>query len=268
MHSAQNTRLQNRDNKQGNVASYFENLSQLVQCNDGTRSFTLRTVDCHDQSAPFSESQETRIAITHSDHHISQITNGFLTFNVKLNLTLTGIDSSLYDPEHLAKIFVGWKSSNQILDQLQILCRNLSTDYQQNECVREGFAYSTIKPRQEKKTKKYVHSLYENVSEYSPSVCGTYFNIYDHKDGQPFDVEFEVNLPFDDILALQAFDLYPNAVCGDIELKFYVKSKGLVWAPIDPMTVKDTKEFMEGEDLNIVNSNNPSAIIKHGFTQI
>ena len=250
MHSRSNTRFINKDTpKQGNVASYFENLKNLVSVNDGTRSFVLKTVDCHDQSAPFNDSQETRIAITHGDHHISQITDGFLTFKLKLMLQLTGISSSFSDPKHLIKMFVGFKSSNQILDQLQILCNNLSTDYQQNECCREGFAYSTIKPKQQKKTRKFTHSLYENVSYYSPSICGTYINVDDFKDGQPHAVEFEVNLPFEDILALQAFDLYPNVVCGNLELKFYIKPKGLVYCMVDPMKVKEYKEFVEGDEL-------------------
>lgn len=269
MHSRFNTRLNNNDEKQGNIASYFDNLKNLVQINDGTRSFVLKTVDCHDQSAPFNDSQETRIAITHSDHMISQITDGFLTFKVKLMLQLSGISqSSFEDPDHLCKLFVGFKSSNQILDQLQILCRNLSTDYQQNECCREGFAYSSIKAKQDKKTKKFTHSLYENVSYYSSSVCGAYINIADFKDGLPHPVEFEANLPFDDILALQAFDLYPNVICGDLELKFYVKPRGLVWCMIDPMKVKDYKEFVQGEEISFTSSNNLSAMFRHAYTQI
>lgn len=103
---------------------------------------------------------------------------------------------------------------------MQILCRNLNTGYQQNECCREGFAYSVIKPYNEKKTKNYTHSLYENVSNYSPSVCGIYINVEDFKDGLPYNVEFEVNLSFDDILALQTFDLFPNQICGDLELLY------------------------------------------------
>ena len=268
MHSHLNVRLTNKNQLQGNVANYFERLADLVQVNDGTRSFILRTVDCHDQAAPFNSSQETRIAITHSDHQISQITDGFLTFQVKLMLQLTGIDPSFADKDHLCKIFVGFKSSNQILDQLQILCRNLNTGYQQNECCREGFAYSTLKPRNEKKTRKYVHSLYENVSIYSPSVCGTYIDVAEFKDGLPHPVEFEVNLPFDNILALQAFDMYPNAVCGDLELKFYVKPRGLVWCMVDPMNVKEYKEMMEGATISCVCDKNMSALFKHGFTQV
>ena len=92
MHSHLNVRLTNKEQKQGNVANYFERLSELVQTNDGTRSFVLRTVDCHDQAAPFTHSQETRIAITHSDHQISQITDGFLTFQVRATIQLIGID--------------------------------------------------------------------------------------------------------------------------------------------------------------------------------
>ena len=197
MNSAFNKRLTNKNQEQGSVATYFENLKKLIQINDGTRSFIYRTVDCHDQSAPFNESQETRISITHADHMVSQITDGFLTFKVKLVLQLTGIDSAFADVNRICKLFVGFKSSNQILDQLQIMCRNLSTDYQQNECVREGAAYSFIKPQQEKKTKKYTNSLYENVKYYSPSICGTYINVQDFKDGLPHEVEFEVNLPFE-----------------------------------------------------------------------
>ena len=269
MHSSFNQRLANKDQTQGHVASYFENLHTLIQLNDGTRSFILRTVDCHDQSAPFSESQETRIQITHDDHMISQISDGFLTFKVNLTLQLTGIDSTFNDPNKLCKLFVGFKSSNQILDQLQILSRNLNTGYQQNECCREGFAYSTIKPFNEKKTRKYTHSLYENVDTYSPSICGTYINVQDFKDGLPHQVEFEINLPFDDILALQAFDMFPNFCCGNIELKFYVKSRGLVWCALNPSKVKDYKEVMEGESIDVDLTNvNLSSLYKHAFTQI
>lgn len=271
MHARQNTRLLNKEQQQGNTANYFENLSSLVQVNDGLRNFTLKTVDCHDQAAPFNESQETIISITHSDHDISQITDGFLTFKIQLTLQLNGSVAMAKgsDELHLNKLFVGWKSSNQIIDQLQILNNHLSTGYQQNESVREGFAYSCIKPKQEKKTKKYVHSPYENVMEYSQSVCGVYINVDDFADGQPHQVEFEANLPFDDLLALQAFDMYPNKECGELELKFYSKHKGLVWCPVDVLKVKEAKEFFEGIDpITNAATINLSTKIKHGFTQI
>ena len=263
-----NAQYKNESMDQGSVVEYYKKLKDIISTNDGTRSFIIRTEDCHDQNAPFNQSQETRLRITHNDHMISQITEGFINFNIKLTLQLSEVITDIHsgDEKQLGKIFVGFKSSNQLLDQLQIYSNNISSGYQQNECCREGFCYSTIKPYSEKKTRKYTHSLYENVSDYSQSVCGTYIDLSDFRDGQKHDVEFEMNLPFEDILAFQAFDLYPNRVVGDIEIRFYVKPVGLVYCQVDPRTIKEVKEYMED---TIIDSTFKSApVFKHGFTQI
>ena len=263
-----NAQYKNETMDQGSVIEYYKKLKDIISTNDGTRSFIIRTEDCHDQNAPFNQSQETRLKITHSDHMISQITEGFINFKIKLTIQLSKDIQSTHvnDTEKLGKIFVGFKSSNQLLDQLQIYSNNLSTGYQQNECCREGFCYSTIKPYSEKKTRKYTHSLYENVSDYSQSVCGTYVDLVDIMDGQKHDIEFEMNLPFEDMLALQAFDLYPNRIVGDIEIRFYVKPAGLVYCQVDPRKIKEVKEFME--DSTIASTFKSIPIFKHGFTQI
>ena len=263
-----NAQYKNETMDQGSVIEYYKKLKDIISTNDGTRSFIIRTEDCHDQNAPFNQSQETRLRITHSDHMIAQITEGFINFKIKLTIQLSKDIQTTHvnDTEKLGKIFVGFKSSNQLLDQLQIYSNNLSTGYQQNECCREGFCYSTIKPYSEKKTRKYTHSLYENVSDYSQSVCGTYVDLVDIMDGQKHDVEFEMNLPFEDMLALQAFDLYPNRIVGDIEIRFYVKPAGLVYCQVDPRKIKEVKEFME--DSTIASTFKSIPIFKHGFTQI
>ena len=263
-----NAQYKNESMDQGSVVEYYKKLKDIISTNDGTRSFIIRTEDCHDQNAPFNQSQETRLRITHNDHMISQITEGFINFKIKLTIQLSKDIQTTHvnDTNHLGKLFVGFKSSNQLLDQLQIYSNNISSGYQQNECCREGFCYSTIKPYSEKKTRKYTHSLYENVSDYSQSVCGTYIDLSDFRDGQKHDVEFEMNLPFEDILAFQAFDLYPNRVVGDIEIRFYVKPVGLVYCQVDPRTIKEVKEYMED---TIIDSTFKSApVFKHGFTQI
>ena len=263
-----NAQYKNESMDQGSVVEYYKKLKDIISTNDGTRSFIIRTEDCHDQNAPFNQSQETRLRITHNDHMISQITEGFINFNIKLTLQLSEVITDIHsgDEKQLGKIFVGFKSSNQLLDQLQIYSNNVSTGYQQNECCREGYCYSTIKPYSEKKTRKYTHSLYENVSDYSQSVCGTYIDLSDFRDGQKHDVEFEMNLPFEDMLALQAFDLYPNRIVGDIEIRFYVKPAGLVYCQVDPRKIKEVKEFME--DSTIASTFKSIPIFKHGFTQI
>ena len=251
----------------GNVSKYFESLHNLISPNDGTRSFILRTVDSHDRPPPFDDGQETQLSITHEDHAISQLSDGFITFDVELQLQLLGLDANFDDPHNLLQIFVGWKSSNQIMDQLQIIANNQTTNYQNNECIREGFAYSNVKAYSQKKTRRYIHSLYENVKNFSPTVCGTYVPLQKFKNGATVPVQFQVNLPFTDLLCLQAFDLYPNFCMGDIVLKFYVKRYGLVWCQVSPEKILEHNNKLHNGQIQ-ASFIDPYIVYKHGFTQI
>jgi len=72
-------------------------------------------------------------------------------------------------------------------------------------------------------TQRFIHSHYEKASSYSTQVCGTYF-----KDGMEHDLEWDLNIPFDDLLLLQAMDLFPNFAISNVELRVYIYSAGLV----------------------------------------
>ena len=175
-----NERAHNLKIEAGNVLNTFSKMREMINVNDGTRSFSFRTVDSHDQPAPYTKGQYSQISLTHPDHFISDVDKGFLTFHIRLDLQLNTDLSKLRtieDSDNLYKIFVGFKSSNQLLDRLEILHNNVNVGYQQNECVREGFLYSTLKPETEKKRRRFVHSLWENVSSYSQTIAGAYVNL-------------------------------------------------------------------------------------------
>ncbi len=272
-----NERAHNYKNEAGNVLDTFNKMRDLINVNDGTRSFSFRTVDCHDQPAPFHQGQYSQISLTHPDHFISDIDKGFLTFHVKLDLQLNTDLSKLQqidDPNNFYKLFVGYKSSNQLFDRLEILHNNVNVGYQQNECVREGFLYSAVKPEAEKKRRRFVHSLWENIASYSQTMAGSYVNLNDFKESGKTATEFDLNVPFDDLLALQAFDLFPNGVIGDLSIRFQVTPAGLVWAAVDPYTVAETKAFLQDndsitpEELDKLKQIKAHGHLKHQFTQI
>ena len=246
-----NERAHNLKIEAGNVLESFSKMRNLINTNDGTRSFSFRTVDCHDLAAPFHQGQYTQINLTHPDHFISDVDKGFITFRVKLDLKLNTDLSKLKqidDPNNFYKLFVGFKSSNQIFDRLEILHNNVNVGYSQNECIREGFLYSVLKPDSEKKRRRFVHSLWENISSYSQTHAGAYVNLNSFKETGTSQVEFDLNVPFDDLLALQAFDLFPNGIIGDLAIRFQVSPAGLVWAAIDPYTVAEAKAYLEDND--------------------
>jgi hypothetical protein len=265
MHSYANAREVNSFGT-GNVLDHFKKMKNLISVNDGTRKFTPRTVTCHDQQAPFWENEQTYLSITHKDHHISHISDGFIHMIIEPTIQLTGV-GTINDPKGLGKIFVGFKDSNQIFKQMWIRTRNQGTGYEQSEMIREGFAMGQSMDFNTKKSKKYTHTLYDNVSKYNESVCGTYVNLHQFRSGTPITIQIELIIPFDDLAALQAFAFYPNSVVGDLELSFYVGSGGLVWAPVDIGQVLDIKQVLQNEYNSTVLSAYPRDF-SHQFAQI
>ena len=253
----------------GNVASFWQNWEKAIAVNDGKRNFSLKTKDCHDQQAPFNENQETITEITHEDHDISQLQDGFWTLTLKLSGRLTGIASTFNDSNHLVKLFVGFKSSNQAFDRGQLLLNGKGIGYNQNEMTREGFAYSNLKGFSERKTRKFIHSLYENVSNYSSSVCGTYLDVDDLKDGATHDFTMKLNIPFTDLLALQAFREFPSSIVGQLAFKGYFSHQGMVYTFVNPATVKDYKEIIQGEETGVDTiGSDTSSHYDHKFIQV
>ena len=264
-----NLRAQNRSSNQGNVESYFKSWADLIQINDGTRTFKTKTIDCHDHNTPFTEEQETQCEICARDFDITCLGESFLSFEVKLRLQINIDLKDLKDDNDLIQIFVGWKSSNQILDQLNIFSNGRSSGYQQNECIREGFAYANLMNNAAKQHRKYIHSLYDQVSEFSPNICGTYVPLNRFKEGDGYaDVTFSLNLPVNNILALQAFDLWPSQA-GPLTLKFYVKPRGLVWCMVNPAKILAHKRVIDENLIKIdAFSPHPDTQFRHAFSQI
>ncbi len=251
---------------QGEIAEYFKKMRTTIERNDGTRSFEWITDTCHDQQAPFDHNKETRIALTSTQHDISDFSKGFFTIHViAKDVRIVGINAANFtDSYHLIKGFLGWRDSNSAFRQIQLWVNGHSVGYNQQEAIREGFAYSSTKG-QEEMTQRFIHSLYEKVVSYSPQVCGTFFNFDDFKDGLPHDLEWDVNIPFDDLLLFQAMDLFPNFAIPNVELRVYLDTAGLVWCPINPQSVYDTKTFLEEEKIDFTL---PNISFTHQFIQI
>jgi hypothetical protein len=273
-----NAQFKGERQDQGNVASYIEGFANMIAENDGKHDYWAITSDCSDNQAPFLESQETTVHLTAGDNHdIVQLEDGFITFEIELQLKMEGLPTLVadyIDTYSVNKIFVGFKNSAELLHQLQVFNRNQNCGLQDNECLREGFAMHTISPKIAKQ-KKFDHSIWENVRSWSPCVAGAYVDIKEFVGGKVVPVTFEVNLPITDIMCMQAFTLYPVFCLGNLDLKFYVRRDGLVWSQCNPEDVFEkhiffgdypTAKLVEATQVNALKIN--ASQIKHGFTQI
>ena len=193
-------------------------------------------------------SNKTHVRLTTDRFNMIQFDKSFISLELDLKVRLdpkpdmevevNGISEDT-DPHNIAQVFLGFKNGCELFDHTLTLVDNLPVGNQNNDAVREQFAYNVNMTRSQKETRKYSHSPYSNVSTLDPSVCGIYIPVSDLADGLDHDYRFEINVPFTDFLKYQAFTLYPNTICGEVEEELQTSTLGMVWAPIDPVVVLD-----------------------------
>ena len=152
-------------------------------------------------------------------------------------------------PEYtnLDYIFVGFKNAVELISELKFwIDGRLVDNYNQQEMIKESFAYNSIKPRDSKYCSPNSHSLWESVCCMSPNVAGVYIpmNKFVEMNNQ-VPVHMELTIPFTDQLALQAWRLYPNRILGELEEEVQFCLDALVWCQIQPHAVGEIKKFWE-----------------------
>ena len=263
-----NAQTKNLGNDEGDVLSFFQNkMRNLIQRNGGDNSFSWIMEEFKDKDAPLPVGVKTRIKLTHSGHTISQIEKGFSTVLLDFQLKLSEPVDVSADKNKLMKLFVGFKNSVEFFEDCRFWINGRLLDtYRQDELQRESFAYNSIQPRDAKATAKFSHSIWENVSQYSPSVCGCYIDLADLADGLPHTFNMELTIPFVDQLALQAWQLYPNQICGEIEEEVKTSLRAMVWCQVNPNVIKDTMQFLNDTPID---EDIPAVIpITRKFTQV
>ena len=263
-----NAQTKNLGNDEGDVLSFFQNkMRNLIQRNGGNNSFSFVMEEFTNNDAPMPVGTKTRIKLSHTGHTITQIEKSFSTILLDFYIKLSEPVDVSADTNGLLKLFVGFKNAVEFYEDCRFWINGkLLSTYRQDELQRESFAYNSIKPRDAKATSKFSHSTWENVSQYSPSICGCYVDLKDIADGQLHKFTIELTIPFVDQLALQAWQLYPNAICGEIEEEVKTSLRAMVWCMINPNTVKETLKFLED---TAINEEMPAVVpITRKFTQI
>ena len=263
-----NAQAKNLGNDEGDILSFFQNkLRNLIQRNGGDNSFSQVMEEFTNKDAPMSVGTKTRIKLTHSGHTISQIEKGFSTVLLDFLVQLSEAIDVSADTNKLLQIFVGFKNAVEFYEDCRFwIDGKLLDTYRQDELQRESFAYNSIKPRDAKATSKFSHSTWENVSQFSPSICGWYIPLADISDGKPHKITIELTIPFTDQLALQAWRLYPNDICGEIEAEVKTSLRAMVWAQVNPNVVKETFQFLDDK---AIDEEMPAVVpITRKFTQV
>ena len=264
----QNAQLKNTGNDEGDVLKFFQSkLRNLIAHNGGDHTFGWFTEDVDDKDAPMPIGTKTKIKWTHQGHTISQMEKNFVTAKLNLVVQLNKTLNLEGDTANLNRIFIGFKHAVELFSDARLWIDNVMLkEYQQDELIRESFAYNSIKPIDAKEPAKHRYSLWENTSRMSPSVCGVYVPLTLLADGNAHRITFEASIYFTDQLAFQAWQLYPNSICGEIEEEIKSSTEALVWHQVQPSVVKEIEELL---NCSIIEQDVPANMtISNKFSQI
>ena len=212
--------------------------------NDGDRTYLTVQQECRN-SLPLSSTATTLIVpLTNPNIDFVQFNKSFITLKFEVQFGLTGYAaSSGDDDDHMpdaVSTFIGLKHASDIIGEYAVYHKGKQVvgTLQSNATV-ESFLYHTSRPSTDLENRKASHSISERVAEGDlTSVCGEFFDLKDIQALSPtfnLDVVFEIVIPFNDILIVQQFKSYPNALFGDLELRFKLNLGAFVTLTCNPL---------------------------------
>ena len=250
-----NSRVNRSGGDEGDVLHFFQTkVKNLIQKNGGDHTYSSFSEEFHEKDIPLPIGDKTQLMLTHPNQTISQFETGFINMEIEFEIEFVEpFEANAFDPDTGKdnQIFIGFKDAVEIISEAKFYCDGkLINEYYQNELIRENYAYNCIRSRESKLLAPHSHSLWENVIEMSPNVCGTYFPLsslaFESGHDRPrITITLELIIPFTDQLALQAWRLYPNSVVGEIVEEIKTSLDALVWCQIPP---KKVGELMKKRD--------------------
>jgi hypothetical protein len=254
---------------------YFEMLRRVISVNDGKRKCGDSIIQVSSSQPPFNSTQKTQMTVADATFDITNIDKSYALVDVSCFVRAHDLTASINDttdPNHLLKVFIGFKNSNEAVRETNMTSNGSETGYKSNTIQYESFAYSNVKSESEKQRKRGIHTTYSNVKDYSQSVCGAYVDLADFKGGaETVEVRFQMCIPFTDLLVFSFFSYlgkFPSFLANIIMKDIYLGHHALVWALCSPKEVADVKMFMEDVQ---VDSNYPDLSTiqyEHRFQQI
>ena len=216
--------------------------------NDGDHTYLHIQEESKSQLPINTETKNCIQPLTNVGIHVTQFDQSFITLEVKIGFRLsealasTVTSSSFTQYANLVragtKLFIGFKHNTDCLREYSIYHKGHLVDGTlQSNGSRESFLYHSIRGQDDLEYHKGEHSLAECVAMGDKaSYCGVYVPLSTLQDAgtNVFYETFTINIPYNDILPFQAFNAYPNAIFGKLELYFKFNKDALVYMQVDP----------------------------------
>ncbi|GHU18474.1 hypothetical protein FACS189472_06850 [Alphaproteobacteria bacterium] len=253
-------------NEVGSVNQLLQKFDPKLDVVEGFGKYSYLSVESTSPK-PYTQPTEITIPLTNANVDIVEFHRSFFTLflDIWLNVWVpdNDFDAFFLDVgggyndvvtkyiEDLDLFFIGFKNATDCIDSYKLQHNGVDIGTtMQNRATIESFLYHQMKPQIEKSNKDGSYSLWDDVVKGDESVCGVYLTYAELRtqltaENHRIHVQFPVTIGFDMLLPLQGFNLFPNALFGDLSLVIKVNPNALVWASTDPQS-----SSLRGLDIN------------------
>lgn len=247
---------------EGDIYEHYSNLvGKVISSGDSDPKFL--SYDSSEPPCPIGPNQFTRVKLTDGSCDLTCFNDSFIKMKIKTTLyfnfdtTVTQMSTvenpnnyepfnndPYYDSNILKKIlgdvpvlYVGFKSGIHAIDHYRVY-NEKGRGYiaEQSQAIYESLMNYFAKSEEEISRRPGSYATQEKINEMCPNLPGRFITYNEFAScvmKRSMDIEFEVTVPFDDFACFQFFDIYPNNICGNLQLELKLNSnKNLVVCPI------------------------------------
>ena len=260
----------------GDVYDYYESIIDRIFSSKNGNDTKFLSFDSSEPPCPVGPGQFTRLKLTDGSCCLTSFDTSFIKLRIRTTLTITSTGSYLDDflqhfetseiSQAIANapmFYVGFKSGIHAIDHYRFYCdKGRGYICEQSQAIYESAINWFAKSEEEIKGNEGCYMSDIEMEELNVAVPGKYITYQEFynatKNNNQLPLDFEVIIKYDDFAPLQFFRIFPNGVCGNLQLEFKINNnKNFVCAPIPlEKALRKGLEFPSSEYQDLVANQN------------
>lgn len=229
----------------GDIYDYYESIIDKITSSGEGSDTKFLSFDSSEPPCPIGPGQFTRLKLTDGSCNLTSFDSSFIILKIKTQVKFTATgnfnDFLTHYSEALDQIpvlYIGFKTGLHAIDHYRFYCdKGRGYICEQSQATYESAVTWFAKSQEEIEGSKGAYASYDDIMNCRTAVPGTYLTYKDIKEAlgtnKEIPIEFEVTIKYDDFAPLQFFKIYPNSVCGNLQMEFKINNnKNFVACPI------------------------------------
>lgn len=226
----------------GDVYDYYESIIDRIFSSKSGNDTKFLSFDSSEPPCPIGPGQFTRLKLTDGSCNLTSFDTSFIKLRIRTTLNISNTSSTInefinhYQTSEISQVlrsspifYVGFKSGIHAIDHYRFYCdKGRGYVCEQSQAIYESAINWFAKSEEEITGCEGCYASDIDIQALNPSVPGTYISyqqFYDAMKGnKQIPLDFEVVIKYDDFAPLQFFRIFPNSVCGNLQIEFKINN--------------------------------------------